>query len=80
MSINKAVTLAAPEGAGTGFGNAWSPRGEQIAVAGPADSVLAWDITGQLILQVQHAGTVPCVAWSLDGRMIASGTSLAAST
>lgn len=75
MSINKAVTLAAPEGAGTGFGNAWSPRGEQIAVAGPADSVLAWDITGQLILQVQHAGTVPCVAWSLDGRMIASGTS-----
>jgi WD40 repeat protein len=40
------------------------------------DSVLAWDIAGHaLILQAQHAGTVPCVAWSPDGRMIASGTS-----
>lgn len=76
MSIDKIVTLAAPEGAGTGFGNAWSPNGDRIAVAGPMDSVLAWDIAShELTLQVQHADTVPCVAWSPDGRMIASGTS-----
>ena len=76
MSIDKAVTLVAPGGVGVGFGNAWSPSGDRIAVAGLAHSVLAWDIADhELILQVQHAGTVPCVAWSCDGRMIASGTS-----
>jgi WD40 repeat protein len=76
MSIDKVVTLAAPQGAGTGFGSAWSPNGDRIAVAGLMNSVLAWGIAShELILQVQHADTVPCVAWSPDGRMIASGTS-----
>ena|SRR6185437_5889550 len=76
MSLDKVVTLTAPEGAGTGFGNAWSPNGDRIAVAGPANSVLAWDIASRdLILKAPHGGTVPCVAWSPDGRMIASGTS-----
>lgn len=53
-----------------------APALYQIAVAGPADSVLAWDIASHnLVLKVPHAGTVPCVAWSPNGRMIASGTS-----
>ena len=76
MSLDKVVVLPAPEGAGSGFGNAWSPNGDRIAVAGPADSVLAWGTAKfDLVLQARHGGTVPCVAWSPDGRTIASGTS-----
>jgi WD40 repeat protein len=76
LSIDKVVALAAPEGSGIGFGSAWSPNGDRIAVAGHAHSVLIWDIaSGSVIVQSQHAGTVPCVAWSPDGRTIASGTS-----
>lgn len=63
-------------GKGLGFGLAWSPSGDRMAVAGFDDSVVVFDIgTGGQVLQTPRRGTVPCVSWSLDGRTLACGTS-----
>ena len=75
MQLEPVATFTNP-GSGTGFGNAWSPSGDRLAVAGFANSVLVWDISsGQQVMQAQHPGTVGCVSWSPDGRTLASGTS-----
>lgn len=61
---------------GIGFASAWSPTGGEVAVAGFDDCVRGWNVaTGQPTLTAHHAGTVPCVSWSPDGRTVASGTS-----
>lgn len=61
---------------GVAFDEAWSPRGDALAVAGLGRALRAWDLrSGSQVLTVRHPELLSCVDWSSTGTHLVSGSS-----
>jgi WD40 repeat protein len=56
-------------------GLAWAPDGSQLAWRGEGGSICIWELKGDQIHRLEgHTGKVYALAWSRDGRLLASAS------
>lgn len=61
---------------GIAFGEAWSPNGKLLAVAGFDPGPRIWDVaTAQLRVTAEHPQRGSCIAWSPNGFALVAGSS-----
>lgn len=74
MKLELIHTIKAEEG--TAFGEAWSPNGKFLAIAGLGSGPQVWDAaSARLRVTAEHPELVECIDWSPNGFTLAAGSS-----